>query len=112
MQILAVIIMIFSILNGQELPTTYKVHEIKSEHCIIVEATDGNLYEYYQEQNCISNFKEGNQVIEVDGVLFRCEDNNSYNMQADSQMLILTDADMQIITYDFIVFIPIGISLV
>lgn len=102
MQIISIIFLILSCLSTQ--PETYKVYNVVNSNYVQVVDIKGNVYDYYQEAT--TTLKEGMQVIDVDGQLFECKDNNIYNVEMDNYMLVMHQDKLDLITYTYIVSIP------
>lgn len=105
MQIISIIFLVLSCLSTQ--PEVYKVYKVENNNCVQVIDVKGNLYNYYQEAATV--LQEGMQVIDVDGKLFECKDNNIYNVEMDNYMLIIYQDKLELITHDYIVSIPYNI---
>lgn len=105
MQIISIIFLILSCLSTQT--ETYKVYEVINSHCVQVVDTKGNIYNYYQEAATV--LQEGMQVIDVDGQLFECKDNNTYNVEINNYMLTMYQDKLELITHAHIVSIPYNI---
>ena len=105
MQIVSIVLLILSCLSTQT--ETYKVYDVINSNYVQIEDTKGNIYDYYQEAATV--LQEGMQVIDVDGQLFECKDNNTYNVEMDNYMLIMHYDKLELITPDYIVNIPYNI---
>ena len=107
MQIISIVLLILSCLSSQGDTEVYKVHKVINSNYVQIEDTKGNIYDYYQEAE--TTLKEGMKVIDVDGQLLECKDNNTYSVEIDSYMLIMVQDKIELITPDYIVNIPYNI---
>ena len=80
----------------------YKILAVyNNAHIIEVETLDGAVYTYYQEES--THLTEGMKVIDIDGLLLQCEDNNSYDIEVGEYKVIDVNCNTYLITHDFII---------
>ena len=107
--ILGIIILVLSsIISTGENTEIYKVINTTS-HSVIVEDTHGNVYSYYQD---IVVVNVNDNVIDIEGQLLRCDDNNLSDYFVDDSNYILSEQENEclLITQDFIIHIPYSLG--
>ena len=87
--------------NGQQVDVYKVVRVYNNAHTVQVQDTKGNVFEYYQEEQ--SKLYVNDQVIDVDGLLLQCEDNNSYDIEVGEYKVIDVNCNTYLITHDFII---------
>ena len=105
--IISIIMLVVSFLNVGT-PETYQVINILP-HAVVVEDTQGNTYNYYQE---VVTVQIGDQAIDVDGQLLRADNNNidEYFVEDDNILIKHLHNECLVISQDFIIHIPYSLA--
>lgn len=101
--LLAVLLVLGSFTGGVNSQVdVYKVVSVSNNaHTIYVQDAKGNVFEYYQAEQ--SQLCVNDQVIDIDGLLLQCEDNNSYDVEIGEYKVIDVNCNTYLITHDFVI---------